>query len=122
MRERNFSQHLTQIGIDGLLITDDCEMTKGTRKACKNCTCGRAQQQELSTSKPKLTLQMLENPGIESSCGNVLLPSSFSLFLSFSSLLSFSCLFIQFFLYFELVMIHLIELNWIGLDWNGLDW
>ncbi len=48
---------------------DDCELTSGTRKACKNCTCGRAEESTESTSK--LTLEMIENPAVNSSCGNV---------------------------------------------------
>lgn len=45
---------------------DDCEVGASGRKACKNCTCGRADAE----AKPvKLTQEMLDNP--VSSCGNV---------------------------------------------------
>lgn len=48
---------------------DDCEVgAGGARKACKNCTCGRADA-EAKGEKVQLTKEMLENP--QSSCGNV---------------------------------------------------
>lgn len=50
------------------VLGDDCELTEGTRKACKNCTCGRA---EGEGSESKLTLAMIESPAVNSSCGNV---------------------------------------------------
>jgi hypothetical protein len=60
---------------------DDCELSSGKRKACKNCTCGRAEQEALASghgaSKRKLTIQMLENPGVESSCGSCGLGDAF---------------------------------------------
>eukprot|EP00899_Mesostigma_viride_P015912 jgi/Mesvir1/24321/Mv11005-RA.1 len=49
----------------------DCATTK---KACKNCSCGRAEA-EKSGTKPKLTAEMLENP--QSSCGNCGLGDAF---------------------------------------------
>eukprot|EP01126_Amoeba_proteus_P040850 TRINITY_DN4380_c0_g2_i5.p1 TRINITY_DN4380_c0_g2~~TRINITY_DN4380_c0_g2_i5.p1 ORF type:complete len:249 (-),score=40.11 TRINITY_DN4380_c0_g2_i5:84-830(-) len=51
----------------------DCGSGTEARKACKNCTCGRAEleAEETSKGKKKLTLEMLDNPGVNSSCGNV---------------------------------------------------
>jgi hypothetical protein len=50
---------------------DDCEVGKAGKKACKNCTCGRADTEEgQEAPKPKLTKEMLENPGVGSSCGS----------------------------------------------------
>jgi SAM-dependent methyltransferase len=53
---------------------DDCELTDGARKACKNCTCGRA---EGESSNNKLTLEMIESPAVNSSCGNCALGDAF---------------------------------------------
>eukprot|EP01121_Diplochlamys_sp_Union-15-3_P021031 TRINITY_DN8399_c0_g1_i1.p1 TRINITY_DN8399_c0_g1~~TRINITY_DN8399_c0_g1_i1.p1 ORF type:complete len:265 (-),score=55.88 TRINITY_DN8399_c0_g1_i1:30-824(-) len=53
---------------------DDCEIGT-TKKACKNCSCGRAENE--SDTKPKLTLEMLENPGVGSSCGSCGLGDAF---------------------------------------------
>lgn len=51
---------------------DDCEVgAGGARKACKNCSCGRAEA-EAKGEKVQLTAEMLENP--QSSCGNVSRP------------------------------------------------
>lgn len=48
---------------------DDCEVgAGGARKACKNCSCGRAEA-EAKGEKVQLTKEMLDNP--QSSCGNV---------------------------------------------------
>jgi hypothetical protein len=48
---------------------DDCEVGKAGRKACKDCTCGRAEA-EAAGVKVGLTPEMLANPGA-GSCGNV---------------------------------------------------
>ena len=48
---------------------DDCEVGKAGRKACKNCTCGRAEA-EAAGVKVQLTEEMIQNPGV-GSCGNV---------------------------------------------------
>jgi len=61
-------------------IRADCGAGKTTGgRACKNCTCGRAEQEakEGQQQKTKLTLDMLENPGINSSCGNCALGDAF---------------------------------------------
>jgi hypothetical protein len=49
---------------------DDCEVGASGRKACKDCTCGRAEA-EAAGVKVQLTAEMLQNPGVGSSCGNV---------------------------------------------------
>jgi hypothetical protein len=45
---------------------DDCDVGKSGKRACKNCTCGRAEMEEQAV---KLTPEMLENP--QSACGSV---------------------------------------------------
>lgn len=62
------SAHIGPSRTDASAPGDDCELTEGTRKACKNCSCGRAESSEPST---KLTLEMIESPAVNSSCGNV---------------------------------------------------
>jgi hypothetical protein len=39
-----------------------------SKRACANCTCGLAEEQ--AGEARKLTLDMLENPGVDSSCGS----------------------------------------------------
>ncbi|EOX94698.1 Cytokine-induced anti-apoptosis inhibitor 1, putative isoform 2 [Theobroma cacao] len=51
----------------------DCEVGS-TRKACKNCTCGRAEQEE-TVQKLELTMDQLNNP--QSACGNCGLGDAF---------------------------------------------
>ncbi|GMI85775.1 homolog of yeast DRE2 [Hibiscus trionum] len=51
----------------------DCEVGT-TRKACKNCTCGRAEQEE-KVQKLELTMDQLNNP--QSACGNCELGDAF---------------------------------------------
>jgi len=61
-------------------VRADCGTGKTSGKACKNCTCGRAQEEAQAggaAKKTKLTLEMLENPGIDSSCGNCALGDAF---------------------------------------------
>lgn len=55
------------------IIRDDCEVGK-TKKACKNCTCGRAESENVP--KKKLTIQMLENP-VNTGCGSCALGDAF---------------------------------------------
>lgn len=45
----------------------DCEVGS-TRKACRNCTCGRAEAEE-EVLKLELTTEQINNP--QSACGNV---------------------------------------------------
>ncbi|GMI76093.1 homolog of yeast DRE2 [Hibiscus trionum] len=51
----------------------DCEVGT-TRKACKNCTCGRAEQEE-KVQKLELTMDQLNNP--QSACGSCGLGDAF---------------------------------------------
>ncbi|KAL2613974.1 hypothetical protein R1flu_025666 [Riccia fluitans] len=59
------------------LADDDCEVGTAGKKACKNCTCGRAEleEAEAGTGQTKLTAALLENP--QSSCGNCGLGDAF---------------------------------------------
>ncbi|KAL3678906.1 hypothetical protein R1sor_021862 [Riccia sorocarpa] len=57
------------------LADDDCEVGT-TKKACKNCTCGRAELEEAEAEAgTKLTLGQIENP--QSQCGNCGLGDAF---------------------------------------------
>jgi len=56
---------------------DDCEVGKTGKKACKDCTCGRAEEEANGVPKKKITLEMLENPGTTSSCGSCGLGDAF---------------------------------------------
>eukprot|EP00195_Chlamydomonas_chlamydogama_P011086 CAMPEP_0202891282 /NCGR_PEP_ID=MMETSP1392-20130828/1381_1 /ASSEMBLY_ACC=CAM_ASM_000868 /TAXON_ID=225041 /ORGANISM="Chlamydomonas chlamydogama, Strain SAG 11-48b" /LENGTH=268 /DNA_ID=CAMNT_0049574985 /DNA_START=29 /DNA_END=835 /DNA_ORIENTATION=+ len=51
---------------------DDCEVGASGRKACKNCSCGRAEAEQEGV---KLTQDMLDNPA--SACGNCYLGDAF---------------------------------------------
>lgn len=52
---------------------DDCEVGKSGKKACKHCTCGRAEMEE--SGKLSLTDEQLNNP--QSSCGSCGLGDAF---------------------------------------------
>ncbi|CAO3663340.1 unnamed protein product [Umbelopsis vinacea] len=45
---------------EALIRPDDCEMTDGRRKACKNCTCGRADMMDEEESNNVVTLDMMD--------------------------------------------------------------
>lgn len=55
---------------DGNAAADDCEVGAG-KKACKNCTCGRADA-EAAVQKVDLSQDMIDNP--QSACGSVSTP------------------------------------------------
>jgi hypothetical protein len=58
-----------------LSSVSDCKTAK---KACANCSCGRAEMEtQDSIKKQKVTLEMLENPGVGSSCGSCGLGDAF---------------------------------------------
>lgn len=52
---------------------DDCEVGKAGRKACKNCSCGRANMEQ--AGKLQLTAEQLNNP--QSACGSCGLGDAF---------------------------------------------
>lgn len=54
----------------GHAAADDCEVGAG-KKACKNCTCGRADA-EAAVQKVDLSQDMIDNP--QSACGSVSTP------------------------------------------------
>eukprot|EP01129_Flabellula_baltica_P004203 TRINITY_DN1439_c0_g1_i2.p1 TRINITY_DN1439_c0_g1~~TRINITY_DN1439_c0_g1_i2.p1 ORF type:complete len:173 (-),score=45.01 TRINITY_DN1439_c0_g1_i2:38-556(-) len=54
----------------------DCGSAGKVRTACADCTCGLAEQLE-GEKKSTLTLEMLENPGVGSSCGSCSLGDAF---------------------------------------------
>lgn len=55
-------------------LVGDCEVG-ATRKACKNCTCGRAEA-EAKVEKLELTAEQINNP--QSACGSVSIASRIS--------------------------------------------
>lgn len=55
-------------------MPDDCEVGATGRKACKNCSCGRAEE-EAAGIKATLTQDMIDNP--QSACGNCGLGDAF---------------------------------------------
>ncbi|XP_073027420.1 anamorsin homolog [Primulina eburnea] len=79
----NFDDDMDLIDEDSLLTEEDlkkpqlplgdCEVDR-TRKACKNCTCGRAEEEE-KVLKLGLTVDQLDNP--QSACGNCGLGDAF---------------------------------------------
>lgn len=75
----NFRSFHSHVG-HNLFAVNDCEVGI-TRKACKNCTCGRAEAEE-KVEKLGVTMDQLDNP--QSACGSVwfLEPSSMILMLT----------------------------------------
>jgi hypothetical protein len=58
------------------VLVGDCEVGS-TRKACKNCTCGRAEVEQ-KVEKLALTAEQISNP--QSACGNVSIKNKYLLF------------------------------------------
>ncbi|KAI9316895.1 cytokine-induced anti-apoptosis inhibitor 1, Fe-S biogenesis-domain-containing protein [Dichotomocladium elegans] len=46
---------------ESLARPDDCELTDGRRKACKNCTCGRAEMEDEGESSNVVSLDLMED-------------------------------------------------------------
>jgi len=55
-------------------VAADCSTS---RKACKDCSCGRAEAEAAGAPPPQLTKEMLENPGAEGGCGSCALGDAF---------------------------------------------
>ncbi|KAJ3081869.1 electron carrier [Quaeritorhiza haematococci] len=59
---------------------DDCEMTGGKRKACKNCTCGRAEMEDEEDDADQLVAKVITvepKKQVTSSCGSCYLGDAF---------------------------------------------
>ncbi|KAI9030407.1 cytokine-induced anti-apoptosis inhibitor 1, Fe-S biogenesis-domain-containing protein [Hyaloraphidium curvatum] len=61
---------------------DDCEMTDGKRKACKNCVCGRAEEEAaeaavVTISSDEATGAVIGAKEVKSSCGSCYLGDAF---------------------------------------------
>lgn len=62
---------------------DDCEMTGGRRKACKNCTCGRAEAEQqvvsldLTEDDEQEVVEVDPTPKAVSGCGSCALGDAF---------------------------------------------
>ena len=50
-------------------VDDDCDVGRGGRKACKNCTCGRAEREALPEAAAAAPAEASEME-VESACGN----------------------------------------------------
>jgi len=78
MDESELLDETDRVKPDMAAIRADCGPGKSVGKACKNCTCGRAELEAKGEAPKKiLTLDMLENPGVDSSCGSCGLGDAF---------------------------------------------
>jgi len=59
-------------------LTDALSSCSTAKKACQNCSCGRAEREITGEAqRVRLTLSMIENPGLDSSCGSCGLGDAF---------------------------------------------
>lgn len=65
--QKGLTKHYLSQQASVAAAASDCEVGAG-KKACKNCTCGRADA-EAAVQKVDLTADMLDNP--QSACGSV---------------------------------------------------